>query len=331
MLTGRIHAAPGTLRHPAPDDHPSFGSVVSRFGRTPASVPSAVSLPSVVYDGDGGEVPGQGPGLLGSRFAPMRVIGDPTRADFSVETLRLPEEVGLRRLAGRRDLRSSLERTRRPLTRSAAARDLEGHYERALRLLDSDRTQRAFCLASEPAGLRERYGWHPFAQSCLLARRLVEVGVPQITVYWNAPTNTDNQSWDTHTKTVERMSQHLLPAYDRAVSALLEDLDARGLLAQTLVVSAGEFGRTPKINRQGGRDHWGFCQSALVAGAGVRGGLVYGSSDAHGAYAAELPVRPDDLVATMLDVLGVPADGEMQDTQGRPQAVCMGRVVKGLF
>ncbi len=323
VLTGRIHKAPGTLRHPAPDDQPMLGSVVARFGRAPAGVPAAVALPSVVLDGDGGEVPGQGPGLLGARYGPMKVIGDPTRADFSVDTLRLPEDVGPRRLGQRDGLRRALER--------GPEGGLDAQYARAVALLGSDRTRRAFRLAAEPRHVRDRYGWHPFAQSCLLARRLAEAGVPWVTVYWNAPTNADNQSWDTHTNAAERLSRYLLPAYDQAMSAFLEDLHVRGLLERTLVVSAGEFGRTPTINRQGGRDHWGFCQSILLAGAGARGGLVYGSSDAHGAYAAEQPVRPDDLAATMLDALGVPYDGELHDGEGRPQSVCLGKPIAGLY
>jgi hypothetical protein len=331
MLTGRIHFSPGTLRHPSPDDHPSLGSAMTRFGRSPARLPAAVSLPSVVYDGDGGEVPGQGPGMLGSRFGPFRVLGDPTRPDFSLASLQLPEEVDRRRLGARSDLRAGLERARKDLGRSLAGRDLEAHYERALGWISSPALHRAFDLRSEPARLRQRYGWHPFAQSCLLARRLIEAGVPWITVYWNAPTNADNQSWDTHTSATVRMRDHLLPAYDRAMSALLEDLEARGLLDGTLVVSMGEFGRTPKINKQGGRDHWGFCQSILAAGAGVRGGQVYGSSDAQAAYAADRPVRPDDLAATMLDVLGVSPDREIHDAQGRPHPVCQGKPVVGLF
>jgi hypothetical protein len=290
-------------------------------------LPSVVSLPSVVLDGDGGEVPGQGAGLLGARYAPMKVIGDPTRADFSLDTLELPVEVNARRLADRRGLRQLLEQARG----ASSTQDLDAHYDRALTLLASDATRRAFRLASEPERIRERYGYHPFAQSCLLARRLIEAGVPWITVYWNAPSNTDNASWDTHTKTVERMSRHLLPYYDKAMSALLEDLHTRGLLDTTLVVSAGEFGRTPKINRQAGRDHWGFCQSIVLAGAGVRGGQVYGSSDAHGAYAAEQPVRPDDLAATMLDVLGISREGELHDNEGRPHPVCLGKPIAGLF
>jgi hypothetical protein len=165
----------------------------------------------------------------------------------------------------------------------------------------------------------------------VLARRLVEAGVPLITVYWNSPRNTDNQSWDTHTNTVERMGEHLLPAFDRAMTALLDDLGARGLLDETLVMWMGEFGRTPKLNRQGGRDHWGFCQSVLLAGAGVKGGQVYGASDSQGAYAADKPVSPDDLAATVYDLLGIPLDTEVTDPQGRPLALCTGRPVRGVF
>ncbi len=324
MLTGRIHFSPGTLRHPSPDDHPSLGSIVSRFGQAPRHFPAAVLLPSVLHDGDGGEVPGQGPGMLGSRFGPFRVLGDPTRADFSLDTLRLPAEVGPRRLAGRRDLRTALDRAR-------LGGDLEAHYERALAWLDSGAMHRAFRLAAEPAPLRARYGAHPFAQSCLLARRLVEAGVPWITVYWNAPHIDDDQHWDTHKDAARRLRDHLLPVYDRAVTALLADLGDRGLLDSTLVMSMGEFGRTPRLNKAGGRDHWGFCQSILLAGAGVRGGQVYGASDAQAAYAADRPVRPDDLAATALHLLGIPLDREVHDAQGRPQVVCLGKPVAGLF
>jgi uncharacterized protein (DUF1501 family) len=203
-------------------------------------------------------------------------------------------------------------------TAPQAARDLGGHYEQAERLLRSAATQRAFDLKAEPGAVRERYGWHHFGQSCLLARRLVEAGVPLVTAYWNAPHIDDDQHWDTHKNSFHRLKTFLLPAFDRAVSVLLEDLEARGLLAETLVLSCGEFGRTPKLNKQAGRDHWGFCQSALLAGGGVRGGQVHGSSDAHGAYAAELPVRPDDLAAAAFHRLGIPLDQELRDGQGRP-------------
>jgi hypothetical protein len=331
MLTGHIHPTPGTLRHPTPNDHPSLGCAVSRFGRQPRDLPAYVALPSVLYDGDGGEVPGQGPGLLGQRYAPFLVRGDPTRADFSVRTLTLPADVGPRRLQGRIDLQAALGRHADRLGRRAGGQALDAHYERAYRLLQSPAARKAFNLAREPARVRERYGRHPFGQSCLLARRLVEAGVPLITVYWNAPHNDDPQHWDTHTNTFDRLKRHVLPPFDRGMTALLDDLHGRGLLGETLVVWLGEFGRTPKLNRQAGRDHWGFCQSVLLAGGGVRGGQVYGSSDGHAAYAAEAPVSPDDLAATVFHVLGVPLDREMRDAQGRPLPLCTGKPVLGLF
>jgi hypothetical protein len=267
MLTGRIHAAPGTLRHPTPTDHPSVGCAVGRFGRQPREVPAYVALPSVLHDGDGGEVPGQGPGLLGQRYAPFLVQGDPTCQDFSIETLTLPNNLSGRRLQDRIDLRTALTREAERVGRFPAA--VDHHYERAFRLLQSPATRRAFHLGSEQIRLRERYGMHPFGQSCLLARRLVEAGVPLITVYWNAPHIDDNQHWDTHKNSFERLEKHLLPHFDLGLSALLEDLKTRGLLADTLVMWMGEFGRTPRINKNAGRDHWGFCQSVLMAGGGV--------------------------------------------------------------
>jgi hypothetical protein len=330
MLTGHIHSKPGTLRHPMPDDRPSVGCAVARFGRAVRDLPAYVALPSIVLDGDGGEVPGQGPGLLGQRYAPFRVLGDPSRRDFSLETLRPAAEVGSRRLRGRMGLRAALDRQANQLAALPAA-NLDSHYEQAFRLLQSPAARKAFDLTTEPMAVRERYGWHPFAQSCLLARRLVQSEVPLVTVYWNAPTNTDAQSWDTHTDSFRRLKDHVLPPFDQALSALLDDLHDRGLLEQTLIVSMGEFGRTPRINKQAGRDHWGFCQSILLAGGGVRGGQVHGSSDAHAAYAAELPVSPDDLAATLFHVLGVPLDSEMHDSEGRPLSLCRGKPVLGLF
>jgi hypothetical protein len=208
---------------------------------------------------------------------------------------------------------------------------MDEQYEQAFRLLQSPATRRAFDLASEPDRLRERYGDHHFGQSCLLARRLVEAGVPLVTVYWNAPHIDDLQHWDTHKDSFNRLQNHLLPHLDRGLTALLDDLAERGLLDQTLVVWCGEFGRTPKLNKNAGRDHWGFCQSALLAGGGVRGGQVYGSSDASAAYAAELPVSPDDLAATVFHVLGIRLDQELRDAQGRPLPLCSGKPVLGLF
>jgi hypothetical protein len=331
VLTGHIHATPGTLRHPAPTDYPGLGCAVARYGRQPRDVPAYVALPSVLHDGDGGEVPGQGPGLLGQRYAPFLVNGDPTRADFSIDTLRLPGDVDGRRFRDRVGLQTLLDGEGERLARLPAGREMDAHYEQAFRLLQSPATRRAFDLASEPDRLRERYGRHPFGQSCLLARRLVEAGVPLVTVYWNAPHIDDLQHWDTHKDSFNRLQNHLLPHLDRGLTALLDDLAERGLLDETLVVWCGEFGRTPKLNKNAGRDHWGFCQSALLAGAGVRGGQVHGSSDASAAYAAELPVSPDDLAATVFHALGLRLDQELRDAQGRPLPLCTGKPVLGLF
>jgi hypothetical protein len=331
VLTGHIHATPGTLRHPAPTDFPGVGCAVARFGRQPRDVPAYVALPSVLHDGDGGEVPGQGPGFLGQRHAPFLVNGDPTRSDFSIDTLRLPGDVDGRRFRDRIGLQALLDQEGERLAWLPAGREMDEHYEQAFRLLQSPATRRALDLAAEPDRVRERYGRHHFGQSCLLARRLVEAGVPLVTVYWNAPHIDDLQHWDTHKDSFNRLQNHLLPHLDRGLTALLDDLAERGLLDETLVVWCGEFGRTPKLNKNAGRDHWGFCQSALLAGAGVRGGQVYGSSDASAAYAAELPVSPDDLAATVFHPLGIPLDQELRDAQGRPLPLCTGKPVLGLF
>jgi Protein of unknown function (DUF1501) len=326
VLTGHIHFAPGTLRHPTPNDYPNVGCAVARFGRRPQHLPAHVSLPSVLHDGDGGEVPGQGPGLLGQRYAPFMVTADPTQPDFSIDALALPAEVDGRRFRQRIGLRAALDRQVKQ-----AGPLMDSHHQRAFALLQSPAARRAFYLASEPDRVRQRYGNHPFGQSCLLARRLIEAGVALVTVYWNAPHIDDLQHWDTHKNSFKRLKEHLLPPYDLALSALLEDLHDRGLLADTLVTSMGEFGRTPKINRNGGRDHWGFCQSIVLAGGGVRGGQVYGSSDASAAYAAERPVSPDDVAATVFHRLGVPLNEELTDAQGRPLPLCLGKPVLGLF
>jgi hypothetical protein len=331
MLTGHIHFTPGTLRHPTPNDYPSVGCAAARFGRQPADLPAYVALPSILLDGDGGEVPGQGPGFLGQTHDRFLVQGDPTRPDFSLETLSLPADVSADRLRQRIGLQAALEGQAEQMRRLPGAQAMAGHYERAYRLLQSPAARRAFDLAAEPARVRDAYGWHHFAQSCLLARRLLEAEVPLVTVYWNSPSLTTNESWDTHANALVRMRDHLLPALDRALSTLLDDLAVRGLLDDTLVVWMGEFGRTPRINSNGGRDHWGFCQSVLLAGAGVRGGQVYGSSDAQAAYAAESPVSPDDLAATVFDALGIPLDQELHDAQGRPLPLCTGRPVSAVF
>jgi hypothetical protein len=235
------------------------------------------------------------------------------------------------RLHHRVGLREAIDNHLEYLGSESEGRAVDSSYERAVSLLASPSTEAAFDLSRESDALREKYGRHHFAQALLLARRLVEAGVPFVTVYWNSPSNTDDQSWDTHTDQHRRMGKHLLPAFDKSVSAFLDDMKERGLLDETLVTWYGEFGRTPRINRQGGRDHWGFCQSIGLAGGGVKPGLVYGTSTKDGGYADTLPVSPDDLSATIFHCLGIDHTQHMHDLAGRPIALSFGEPVQDLL
>ncbi len=331
MLTGHVHWSPGTLRHPTPDDVPNFALNASRFLNQPSHLPAHVHLPSIVNDGDGLPVPGQDSGFLGERYTSFKVLGDLTQPGFRVPVLELADGMSRDRLKKRVALTDAVAQQSAFLSEASVGRAVDASVRRAVDLLASDDTARAFDLAAEPASIRDRYGSHHFAQALLLARRLVEAGVPVITVYWNAPSNTDNQSWDTHKDQHVRMREHLLPQFDRALSAFLDELTDRGLIDSTLVTWYGEFGRTPKINRNGGRDHWGFCQSIGLAGGGIQPGLVYGTSTPDGGYAEQNPVRPDDLSATVMHCLGIDPQQEMHDLKGRPAPLSYGRVVTDLL
>jgi hypothetical protein len=330
MLTGHVHSSPGTLRHPSPSDVPNLGTNAARFLSHPAHLPPHVHLPSIVNDGDGLPVPGQDSGFLGERHASFKVLGDPTRDDFRVPALGLAEGMSRERLGRRLSLTDAVARGAGHIADAPAGRGVDASYARAANLL-SAATASAFDLSAESPRERDRYGRHHFGQSLLFARRLVEAGVPFVTVYWNAPSNTDNQSWDTHTNQHVRMREHLLPHFDRGLSAFLDDLRKRGLLDQTLVTWYGEFGRTPKINRNGGRDHWGFCQSIGLTGGGAKRGQVYGTSTNDGGYAEQNPVRPDDLAATLFRALGIDPSRHMFDLQNRPMPLSYGRVVDDLL
>ncbi len=331
MLTGHIHWAPGTLKHPTKNDMPNIGANAARFLQHPAYLPGHVHLPTVVNDGDGLPVPGQDAGILGETHEPFRVLGDLTKKDFRVPALALAEGVSPGRLERRLGLTEALAVQGAHLKQEALGRAVDSQFDKAVSLLASPVTQSAFDLSREPDALRERYGYHHFAQSLILARRLVEAGVPFVTVYWNTPRNTDDQSWDTHNDQHRRMREHLLPAFDRGLSAFLDDLSERGMLDETLVTWYGEFGRTPKINRVGGRDHWGFCQSIGMAGGGVKKGLVYGTSTKDGGYAETCPVRPDDLSATMFHCLGIDHQQHMYDIQRRPIPLSYGVPVQDVL
>jgi hypothetical protein len=212
------------------------------------------------------------------------------------------------------------------LEATAGMRALDGYTRKAFGLLASSASRDAYNLTTEPQKVRDFYGPAPFARNCLLARRLVEAGVPMVTVY-----SVGNRDWDTHGANFRSLKSTLLPPMDRGVSALLEDLDRRGLLDETLVIWMGDMGRTPRINKEAGRDHWSFCYSIVMAGGGVRGGQVYGSSDRSAAYPSTNPVSPADVAATIYHCLGIDPRAHVTDQQGRPFVVSTGKLIHGVL
>jgi hypothetical protein len=205
-------------------------------------------------------------------------------------------------------------------------RDLDDHTRRAYELLSSSASREAFNLSKEPERVRDAYGTGPFGRNCLLARRLVEAGVPMVTVY-----SFGNRDWDTHGHNFRDLKNTLLPPTDRGLSALLTDLDSRGMLEDTLVVWMGDMGRTPRINGGAGRDHWSFCYSILMAGAGVKPGQVYGASDKSAAYPSTNPVSPTDIAATIYHLMGIDPTTHITDQQGRPFVACTGTPVQSVL
>jgi hypothetical protein len=268
---------------------------------------------------------GQDAGLLGPRFDPWQLDLDPDDQTLGPERVGLPRGLAIDRLAGRRALLDQLDGQRRSWERLERLGRFSGQQRRAFGLLDSGRLADAFALDREDPKVRDRYGRHAFGQTLLLARRLVQAGVPivQANMGYTA-------QWDFHTKN-EQGARTLLPPLDRAVAALLDDLEASGLLDETLVVMLGEFGRTPRINQDAGRDHWTDAFSALAFGAGVRGGLVLGQTDKTASYPTTRPYFPSDLGATIYTALGVDPACEIRDIQGRPHVLNQGAVIAPLF
>jgi uncharacterized protein (DUF1501 family) len=232
------------------------------------------------------------------------------------------------RLTERRGLVEQIDAQRRQLDSAAEVQDFDAYRQRAFNLLSSPATARAFNLAGEPAAVRESYGATQFGQCCLLARRLAEAGVPLINVHF---CRTPEGSWDTHSRHAGQMKELLCPTFDRAFAALVADLEQRGLLESTLVLATAEFGRTPRINKSGGRDHWPWVYAVALAGGGTAGGVVYGSSDKMAAYPTSHPHDPADLAATVYHLLGVPADTQVYDQGRRPHALIIGEKIDGLL
>jgi hypothetical protein len=343
ILTGHNATLGGTavkgVNSGIPFDRPFFLSALQhwreRDGKDVAApLPRQVCVPNRLGRLEGYHRTGPYGGILGSGYDPVCTQfgnnGEPlfqrdgVRGDtlnFTPAGAALDPEMTLDQLSRRGDLLAQYDARRRDLARSGAVARYDSRQRQALHLLTSDRFRRALDLRSEPAGLRERYGWNLFGQSVLLSRRLVEAGVPLVTAMWDCTKESNDiamLSWDTHWDHFKACEGWLLPGLDRALSALLDDLGARGLLDETLVVCLSEMGRTPKINSRAGRDHWVGSYCALFAGAGIRGGAVHGRSDRIAAHVTEGPVSPQDLLATVYQLCGVEADAQIHDALGRP-------------
>jgi hypothetical protein len=306
---------------PALDDYPCIGSAAARLRGSGNALPPHVWLLDMYRKSFAGE----GGGFLGQTCDPFRILQDPNRSDFRVQALTPPREVALDRIAGRRGL---LEQIQRRSDGVLGRRPMDAYQERAVNMILAPATRTAFDLNAEPPGVREHYGRHKFGQGVLLARRLVEHGVPLVTVYWNGEEVPGG--WDLHYRNRERLPP-LAGPLDRAFSALLDDLSVRGLLDETLVVWMGEFGRAPLIEREGGRGHWGRCYSIVLAGAGVNAGMVHGRSDRRAAYPVEGAVSPQDVVTTIYHCLGIAVDTELTDALGRPYRLCQGQVIRSVL
>ncbi|HWE38589.1 MAG TPA: DUF1501 domain-containing protein [Isosphaeraceae bacterium] len=319
--------------------YPAYGSTVAKLRPVDdPALPTSVAYPYVLRDGS--VTPGQTASFLGKAYDPFFIGRNPNASDFRLPELSLPDDLPLARLDDRRGLLKMLDRQGELLETSATARGIDAFYDRALTMLASPKVKRAFDLSQEPDRLRDAYGRTPYGQSCLLARRLVEAGVRFVTVYYSASIGNSGKGagggWDTHGENFHHLKDRLLPITDQTLPTFIEDMAARGLLDETLIVWMGEFGRTPRVatTKQfgaNGRDHWPFCYTALLAGGGVRGGAVYGSSDRIGAYPATDPVRPDDLAATMFWALGLDPATEVTDPLGRPLPIATGKPITSVF
>jgi hypothetical protein len=328
-MTGHAHPAKEESRGdfpPSPTDFPAIGAVLDLL-RPARNLPTWVQVGPTMRRMNGTVLHGQSPGFLGSRHNPLLIDQDLLDKQVRLDALSPDPQVGTTRFASRRGLLGQVDAARRALDEAAEVRSLNAFQQKALNLLASAQTGRAFDIGSEPEAARERYGRNSFGQSCLLARRLAEAGVPMINVhYCRTP-----PGWDTHGQHFRSMKESLCPTFDQAFSALVEDLDQRGQLDHTVVLANAEFGRTPKVNQGAGRDHWPWVYSVALAGAGLKRGVVYGASDTIAAYPIVHPHDPADIAATLYHLLGVPADTVVQDQVGRPYPLIIGRKIDALL
>jgi Protein of unknown function (DUF1501) len=325
-LTGHQPLADIVSASASASDFPAYGSVVSKLAPGRSQVPTFVSLPWMIADGVF-RTPGQFAGYLGKEHDPLFLTKSPNDPSFSVDALTLPIEVPMRRVTDRLALRSGLAAHARLTDKIAAVRGMDTYQQKALSLLTSSETQRAFDIDAEDPVLRDRYGRTPYGQSVLLARRLVEAGVRFVTVYYSPGI----VGWDTHQQNFKLLRESLLPATEQTLPTLIQDLEARGLLDETLVVWTGEFGRTPKINKNAGRDHWPQCYTLLMAGGGLKRGFVYGASDSAAAYPKDNPCSPDDIAATMFYCMGIDPATELRNHVNQPIPASRGTPIMPLL
>ena len=323
VLTGYKYQGPNP-RTIQPTDWPYFGSIVKRYKpseKLPAL--STVWLPDMMRLNESVTPAGQTGGLMGPQWDPERFVGDPSQPDYQIEGL-VPRGIPPLRLQRRHALLTQFRQHLRSAETAASIRLFDTYQQQAFDLMTSGNAQQAFAIQQEADSIRERYGKNRWGQCVLLARRLIEAGVRLVHVQWPREPGdnaVDNPLWDTHAQNPDRLEDVLCPMFDVGFSALIEDLEQRGLLDETLVVAIGEFGRTPKINAKAGRDHWGPVFSFAMAGAGISGGQVYGSSDREGAYPKSGRVEPGDLTATIFHLLGLDHHGTFTDPQGRELAL----------
>ncbi len=361
MLTGRSEVPPGFqfASEPKPTDWPSIAALGGFHAPRPRhNLPPAVVLPERLVHWSGRVIPGAYSGQLGIRREPWFIEASPygnpfwrgaypeytfanetrkppatpdTRV-YQAPSLRLPEGMSMERLHGRLGLLEGIDRQRHELEHAAVRENFDRHRQSAVSLLADPKVRAAFDVTNAEARIQERYGRNSFGWSLLMALRLVEAGVTLVQVNLG-----NNETWDTHGDAFPRFKDKLFPPTDRALSALLDDLHDRGLMDSTLIVMAGEFGRTPRLSTLAasfngpGRDHWGAVQSVFFAGGGVRGGTVVGSSDANGGYPASCPQKPENMAATIYHALGIPASAVFHDEVDRPHAIYHGEPIPGLL
>ncbi|MFM7830145.1 MAG: DUF1501 domain-containing protein [Planctomycetaceae bacterium] len=334
MMTGVPHAPMNAENaNPGfPNDSPHLGAIARRLLAPQSQLPAAIRLPHRIFNTDGSVWPGQDAGYLGRAVEPWLLNCQPASDAAKIDEFLLSHDIDDRRLKDRRQLLKQLA----PAIPGTLVMENAGWdqlADRAFDVLGSSPARQAFELDRESTTTRDRYGRSQFGQSVLMSRRLVEAGVSLVQVNWyrGADEPSDAPCWDSHARETQRLKDVLCPSADQALAALLEDLSERGLLDETLVVVMSEFGRTPRMNGGGGRDHWGHVFSAAMAGGGIQGGAVYGASDEIGGFAKENKTSPQDLTATIFHCLGIDPHAVIHDTLGRPIPISRGEVIQGIL